>query len=704
MKIKCVEVNSDGSYRYEKGLKKDKETGITKEKSRKIVHGRFQIYDTLGFFGCSFMKALKSMDLLTNEKDASFLQNMKDSRNQFNKHTNEEIRAYCKKECEYLVKLMEKIEGYCIELELEMKRWDGAGAIASAMMRKHGIKEHIEELTGGILEAAQHAFSGGRIELIRYGHIEGEIVEADAIIPLIQKRYKTEIKAAIESSVRERKEVVIKNEVNKLLKKYYVKYYELEGKRYSEKDIKEYVTKELKSDWDQTKDTFTAKYARIVIYDYDVNSAYPTCIRDLPSLKVGNWVLEKSVNSKFACVHVRWDLREKDQKNTVRIFPFFYRKESGMIIYPQKGENWIWLPEYEAYLKHKDKYDGTVEVLEVYNFYPASDVKPFAFVDEYAALRLELKEQNKIDPTKGGAHLVLKLGLNSIYGKTAQQIGWHLDENGEKVLPPFHNLAWGGFITSYCRARVYEAGMYKPDKVVMFATDGLFMLEPLDHLHLSKYLGDWELTVATGFTALQSGVYFSDSGNERSCKTRGFEAGSITEQMILEKWNAGIPQAKYDKDGRLVPNPWVVKGRTRKFVTIRSLLSSHELWDIDEVSNKDYLKYNKVGKKRKEMLDKKNKYRYCCWESIPREQALTPQNTKRDSDWIQDPYNNPKYNAAKMLLPTIPAIDHGYRAGISMSSKYKLLWVEETSNLTEFEKNEKQLTDDSDEYLETSEN
>lgn len=580
-KCTCVEWAED-NFKYETELHKTR-TGEIVEKTRRARHGYFQCYDVYGFFGSKFVTALESFNLLENEADANFLKNMKDARRQFELYDNDTIRRYCFKECEYLVKLMEKLEGYCYELGLKLDRWDGAGAIASAMMKKYEVVDHIKDLPSEVVDAARHAFSGGRIELIRYGRIEGK---------------------------------------------------------------------------------------KPVVWDYDINSAYPYFIKDLPSMKDAEWKLEKTVKSKFALCHIKWNLQEKDDKNKIRFYPFFYRKQSGMIIYPQQGENWVWLPEYEVGMKHLDKYNGTIELIEVWNCYPSTGYKPFSFVDEMAKKRLEWKTiYRKSKGKEGGQNIPAKLGLNSLYGKLAQQIGSYLDKESGKRMPPiYHNIALAGFVTASTRAKMFDAAMISPQNVVMFATDGLFVTKELPQLDRGEELGQWEVTSVDSFTALQSGVYFSSSGDKQSAKTRGFEIGTITEEMILNAWNEGLPT-----DGK----KWIVTGSTHRFVTIGNLLCSERLWGI------------------------KNSKRFCSWESVPREQAMTPLGTKREIDDKHSPYTNKKWNAAKMLLPTLAAKDEYYTPDNAVLSKpYKLLWLIDNSERTDDDKEYMQNQQELKEYME----
>src|SRR6185437_11524107 len=108
-----------------------------------------------------------------------------------------------------------------------------------------------------------------------------------------------------------------------------------------------------------------------------------------------------------------------------------------------------WSPEVEACREYCAAGYGTMEVLEawVYDFDPDAP-KPFDFVEGLYLKRKALKAGGD------GAHVGIKLGLNSLYGKLAQQIGWKVTEDGTLRLPPFHQLEWAGFTTSHCRAAV----------------------------------------------------------------------------------------------------------------------------------------------------------------------------------------------------------------------------------------------------------
>jgi hypothetical protein len=79
----------------------------------------------------------------------------------------------------------------------------------------------------------------------------------------------------------------------------------------------------------------------------------------------------------------------------------------------------------------------------------------------------------------GCEELVLKLAMNSIYGKLAQRIGGTLDKHGDLQPPTIANPWCAGATTAWCRAKVLDAATQKPHAIVNFATDGIISIEPL---------------------------------------------------------------------------------------------------------------------------------------------------------------------------------------------------------------------------------
>ena len=143
-------------------------------------------------------------------------------------------------------------------------------------------------------------------------------------------------------------------------------------------------------------------------YIYDINSAYPYAITQLPDLNNGEWwrtderILDKA---KVGFFKIKVNV---DDLNLVAPFPF---KKKNRILYPS-GEfiTHCTLQELQA-----AKDDVQYSIIDSYQFIPRGKKRPFSkFINTLYQKRLELKKQN--NPMQ----LPIKVIINSIYGKTGQ--------------------------------------------------------------------------------------------------------------------------------------------------------------------------------------------------------------------------------------------------------------------------------------------
>lgn len=283
-------------------------------------------------------------------------------------------------------------------------------------------------------------------------------------------------------------------------------------------------------------------HANRKVYQYDINSAYPYAIANLPNLKDGEWrhIDAPDLDSlpEFSVVRLRWNSTvadvDRDLSNgTLQEiyprsipFPFWRRDRKGSISYPSHGvHGWYWLPEAKAGIAYgnslPDYYGVTYQIEEAYAFFPSESDNPRPFSGNYELYR----RRQVLKAANDGAHIGIKLGLNSEYGKTCQQVGYD-PLKGKK--PPYHNLALAGYVTAVCRSMMIEAMMQNPTAVIGFETDGIFSLEPLD-LPVGKALGEWELTCWDDMWYLQSGFRFGiQDGEVKKPATRGIPVKDIS--------------------------------------------------------------------------------------------------------------------------------------------------------------------------------
>lgn len=259
------------------------------------------------------------------------------------------------------------------------------------------------------------------------------------------------------------------------------------------------------------------------VWCYDINSAYPAATRDLPCLAHARWVRRRRPVEGPGLHLVRWS-------GDGPWGPFPVRREVGSLVYPSDGAGWYWWPEVEAALEY-----WPVELVASVSLVSACDHRPFQWVEEEARRRMELKAAGDF-----GAQ-VLKLGLNSVYGKLAQRVG----------SAPFHNTVWAGMVTSAVRAKLLRAIGPDPDAVLSMATDSVFAVRPLG-LELGAGLGQWEDRQVDWMFFAQGGIYFWPETEGVVKKSRGFTGRSLTYERVSRAWEEGgidgvveIPQTRF---------------------------------------------------------------------------------------------------------------------------------------------------------------
>lgn len=266
------------------------------------------------------------------------------------------------------------------------------------------------------------------------------------------------------------------------------------------------------------------------VIEYDLNSAYPSAMRELPSLAAGRWEYIEGEPKEH--IHFgMWNITYDGETNPNWPQPFPHREHGGQTSYPDEVIGWYWSPEYYAARDYCEKWGGQITVHGVWYWVEDEPIRPFEFVEAIYA------ERQKLKAAKDGAHVGIKLALNSMYGKTAQQVGWRDTKDGVKI-PPYHNLAWAGYTTAHCRAQILRAITQNPAAIVASETDAVFTLEPLD-LPLGEELGAWGQVTFDSLCYVQSGTYFGISDGEEVNKSRGFDRGELTRERVVAAVESG---------------------------------------------------------------------------------------------------------------------------------------------------------------------
>lgn len=295
-----------------------------------------------------------------------------------------------------------------------------------------------------------------------------------------------------------------------------IKYGNVTGRPYSEKT--------------STNRNPATKFQNVVkdtaVYEYDINSAYPAALTNVPSLQNGEWIHHEHDTGKqynFALYRVSYTGTRNDVPG-----PLFHRASNGTVSYPLNVTTWIWSPETEALREYCRQVDGArYRIHEIWEYRERTAIRPFAFINPLYQRRSELKELGD------GAHVGIKLALNSCYGKLAQQVGWIPATTRNPVrVPTYHQLEWAGYVTSWCRAQVLRAALQNLESVIAFETDALFTSEPLD-LPISSNLGEWGLIEFSSLVYVQSGHYYATKiDGETVTKCRGIDRGFVSRANV----------------------------------------------------------------------------------------------------------------------------------------------------------------------------
>lgn len=241
------------------------------------------------------------------------------------------------------------------------------------------------------------------------------------------------------------------------------------------------------------------------IYSYDISSAYPYHASRLPCLEHGRWervTRERALTSR-GCVHAL--VHGHVQHAPGDWGPLPVRLVNGSIVFPSSGASgWWWRDEW---LTARAGWKG-LKFDHAFVLRRECDCKPFSFLPDLFAHRRAVGKES-------GEGKVLKLALNSVYGKLAQTIGG----------AQYASRVWAGMITSGTRAQVLQLLLChkRQDSVLMIATDGLFSTE-LHAVDSEIVLGGWERAEHESITLVRPGIYWL---GETKLRARGLGRDSL---------------------------------------------------------------------------------------------------------------------------------------------------------------------------------
>ena len=291
------------------------------------------------------------------------------------------------------------------------------------------------------------------------------------------------------------------------------------------------------------------------LFAYDIASAYPAAMAKLPCLRAkhGTWVhILRPYWGEHRLALIRWRL-EPHKDACPAWGPLPHRLPDGNIVYPvTSAGGWAWSDEFKA---AQALHPGVREV-ESYVWAAACDCPPpfEARIHELYARRLKWG--------KAARGLVLKLALNSLYGKSAQRVG-----KGK-----FRCMVRAGLITSMTRAALLRgvARARDPWNVLELATDSVLSREPLGLE--TPGLGGWERKPWEGGAFLmRPGLRFALDRKEDHTAARGVGVKTLHQNRarVVRAWERSPLQSV------TLPTPSFFHGAK---LSVRRLM----LPDIDE--------------------------------------------------------------------------------------------------------------------------
>lgn len=484
------------------------------------------IYDVFTFFGTKFTKAVK--DWLGDSPELARIEKGKAGRKTFAYSELQDIKEYWTVEGNMAVKLCHALRSALHTAGLFPKHWHGPGALADFLFKTHGIREHMNwYLPKEVMEAAQHGYAAGRFELFRCGNYEGNV------------------------------------------------------------------------------------------YANDLNSAYPYAIAQLPSLRNAKWNhwadgRKPKEYAHFGIYLIR-SKRRDPQWDSNKPMPLFYRHPGtgdalnpgvkGTISFPEHVYGWYWSPEASLVWRNPN-----YEILEGYEL-EDNGIRPFAkLVHGLYEKRLAFKaEKSKEFPKGHPAQLACKLGMNSLYGKMAQRIGWktweELEEQSSKnknpkpvkrrdgylgMPPTWHQLEWAGWVTSFCRMKMYKALRlaHIAGGLIACETDSVITTVKISaigggHRKLTldaTKLGMWDEEEYDGVTYLQSGLgWLREKGGHWKQKVRGLDKPEPDMEDALDTFDLTRPRAIRHLDS---PGVWstLLETKVTRFYGVGKALQFPRTW------------------------------------------------------------------------------------------------------------------------------
>jgi hypothetical protein len=282
------------------------------------------------------------------------------------------------------------------------------------------------------------------------------------------------------------------------------------------------------------------------ITEFDKTSAYPDAMLHLPCLRHHRWEQRTPKDGEYALqlaravynrpVKLLSEMADGYKQLTFQTVPDWesdpkhplfmglpHRDSTGRVSRPLDTTGWYWNFEI-AEARHQD--------IEILDSWVMVSEKCDCKYDRFSFIPELFHRRQMLGKLKGKP---LKLGLNSMYGITAQR------KRGDSE-PPYTNYIAASFITAWTRTSIMrliheygcEKGLQCGANVVMIATDAVFFLGspdipaiPVEEKEKAQ-LGEWTReTFPNGLFIVQGGIYWPPESTQAESRTRGVPASML---------------------------------------------------------------------------------------------------------------------------------------------------------------------------------
>lgn len=235
------------------------------------------------------------------------------------------------------------------------------------------------------------------------------------------------------------------------------------------------------------------------LWEYDINSAYPYVMANLPCLLHGKWTHGRGPYPDRKDTRTLTLVRARVEGSSTYLGAMLHRCQDGTrLCRPRRTAGHYWVHELDA-ARNAGLVDS-VHVQEWWQYECCDCPPPLKGMERLYAQRLEIGK----DTPEGKAY---KLIYNSAYGKFAQSVGE----------PVFSNAIYASLITAGCRSMILDAIASHPlgaQGVAMVATDAVYFLRRHPTLSIGSGLGQWDEKKKKNVTLFKPGVYWDDKARE----------------------------------------------------------------------------------------------------------------------------------------------------------------------------------------------